>query len=484
MTLCAACVGFLVVALVAENLAWLADLKVVVQRTPSRFPSSQVVPPRELARGVPVMSVYTETSFLRDPQHGLLTNPTRVGREWEHPATVSYFDGGELLFASNIGLRVHGGKSRTGSPVKSFRLYFRRDYGSARFRPGTLFDGKGDPLTRLVAHNDLRVDGRGVWWHLVNPLAFDIVRQIGGLAPETQPASFVLNGVPQGLYVLVEHVREPFLMSRFGHENFDRADERRRRRWMRQVTKRPSVTQAELSTWLDVESLSRWFVSIVFCATTDPFQAVMFLDETQREARWFWVNWDMDHSFMDLYRSTGAPWRHDTFRTTLRSSAFEARLLRRLIADDPAYRDYLAGMFLDALNYQLTPAFLEERFRHYQSIVEAHGMEDDAYLDRLAEFFEERPSHVRKLLGEYLSLDSLHQVQVEGPAGASFQVNGHVVPHGFSGWYLEGTDIWVEFAAVPEGFSHWSVNGRRVPYHSVLHRVRRDVVIRAEVGAA
>ena len=45
MTLCAACVGFLVVALVAENLAWLADLKVVVQRTPSRFPSSQVVPP-------------------------------------------------------------------------------------------------------------------------------------------------------------------------------------------------------------------------------------------------------------------------------------------------------------------------------------------------------------------------------------------------------------------------------------------------------
>ena len=56
--------------------------------------------------------------------------------------------------------------------------------------------------------------------------------------------------------------------------------------------------------------------------------------------------------------------------------------------------------------------------------------------------------------------------------------------HGFSGWYLEGTDIWVEFAAVPEGFSHWSVNGRRVPYHSVLHRVRRDVVIRAEVGAA
>ena len=48
--------------------------------------------------------------------------------------------------------------------------------------------------------------------------------RLGGWRPRPQPASFVLNGVPQGLYVLVEHVREPFLMSRFGHENFDRAD--------------------------------------------------------------------------------------------------------------------------------------------------------------------------------------------------------------------------------------------------------------------
>ena len=155
LTLSALCLSILAVGLIAEHFDWLSDLEVVVQRSPARFPSSQVVSPGELARARSVLSVYTEARYLDDPGIGLFTNPTRVGRDWEHPATVSYFEEGALRFASNIGLRLHGGTSRIGSPVQSFRLYFRRDYGSAQFRPGTLFDGKGDPLERLVAHNDL-----------------------------------------------------------------------------------------------------------------------------------------------------------------------------------------------------------------------------------------------------------------------------------------------------------------------------------------
>ena len=185
--------SILAVGLIAENLDWLSDLEVVVQRSPARFPSSQVIPSSELARARSVLSVYTEARYLDGPDIGLHTNPLEVGRDWEHPATVSYFENGELRFASNIGLRLHGGLSRTGSPVQSYRLYFRRAYGSAQFRPGTLFDGKGDPMERLVVHNDLRMDQDGSWWHLVNPLAFDSARQVGGLAPETRPAAFVLN---------------------------------------------------------------------------------------------------------------------------------------------------------------------------------------------------------------------------------------------------------------------------------------------------
>lgn len=477
--LAALCAGFLCVGLLADNLAWLSNLRTVVQRAPSRYPSTLAVPAAELSRPGALLSVYTPDRHLHDPGLGLLANPTRVGRDWEHPAAVSYFEDGAVRFASNAGLRVHGGKSRIGSPVQSFRLYFRREYGSAQFRAGTLFGGKGDPLTRLVAHNDLRLDQRGRWWHLVNPLAFDIARRIGALAPETHPASFVLNGEPQGLYVLTEHVRRPFLLSRFGHENFDRADEALRRRWMRAVAAEPSFTMTDAASRLDVESLTRWFVSVVFCGTSDPFQAVMFRDRTQPGARWFWVNWDMDHSFMDFYRRASVPWRQDTFAATVRPGALEARIIRRLIEEDPLYRGYLADAFLDALNYRITPAFLDERFRHYRGVAERFGLEDDGYLEGLADFLEQRPAYVREMIVRHLNLDPLHRVRIEGPPGAVFRIDGQEVSAGFSGWYVRGTEVWVETAGAADGFLHWSVGERRFPSRRVGQRVVDDLVLRA-----
>ena len=483
-TVTALAIGLLAVGFLADQATMLSGLRTVIQRTPSQFPSSLVVPPTELSRPGALLSVYTEARYLHDPDYGLLTNPTRVGRDWEHPATVSYFEDGDLRFASNVGLRVHGGKSRTGSPVKSFRLYFRSDYGSAQFRPGTLFGGKGDPVTRLVAHNDLRLGPRGRWWHLVNPLAFDIARRVGALAPETQPAAFLLNGAPQGLYVLTEHVRKPFLVSRFGHDNFDRADVRFRQAALRQVMSAPSFTMADAATWLDVESLTRWFVSTVFCGTSDQFQAVMFRDRTQPGARWFWVNWDMDHSFMDFYRRAVAPWRQDTFRSTIRSRALEGQLIRRLLEEDPTYREHLVSAFLDALNYQLTPSFLEERFQHYRSIVQQFALESEDYLDGLAAFLGYRSTYIREILVRHLNLDRLYRMRVDGPPGAVFRVNDHRVSSGFSGWYANGGEVVVELAAASDEFHRWSVNGQPVASPTIRLRVVEDVEIEVEFSPA
>ena len=481
LTLSALCLGILAVGLIAENRSWLSDLEIVVQRSPAQFPSSQVVSPGELERATSVLSVYTETRHLDGPDIGLLTNPLEVGRDWEHPATMSYFEDGRLQFASNIGLRMHGGSSRTGSPVQSFRMYFRRAYGSAQFRPGTLFDGKGDPLSRLVAHNDLRMNQDSTWWHLVNPLAFDIARQIGALAPETQPAAFVLNGEPQGLYVLTEHVREEFLESRFGHDNFERADAQRRQHWMdTELPRRVPFTTADLSDWIDVESLSRWFVSVVFCATSDPFQGVIFRDMTQPTPLWFWVNWDMDHSFMDFYGYVRVESRHDTFETTLRKASFESRVLTQLIDRDPEYREYLAGLFLDALNYQLTPSFLGERYRYYREVAEQYRLDDDRYLETLGGFLADRPANVRQLMVRHLQLEPLVRLRLDGPAGVGYRVNDHTVAPDFIGWYLPGTDVQVELDQPRSELSHWLVNGERVTSAAVTHRVEARTLIRPQ----
>ena len=96
-----------------------------------------------------------------------MANKNEQGEEWERPGSVSYFDGGRLLFASGVGVRIHGGGSRITSPRQGFRLYFRRRYGARAFGPGILFGPDTAPIRHLIVHNDVRRDRDQSYWHLI-----------------------------------------------------------------------------------------------------------------------------------------------------------------------------------------------------------------------------------------------------------------------------------------------------------------------------
>jgi hypothetical protein len=402
---------------------------------------------------------------------------------------VSYYDEGRLLFAGNVGLRVHGGKSRVGSPVQSFRMRFRREYGSRQFVPGVLFDGRDDPLTTLIVHNDLRADGDGQWWHFVNPLAYDIARRLGAITPDTHPVRFFVNGDFQGVFVLVNRVRRPFMEARYGHDNFLRADGDIRRGLRRAIAAMQPITMETVGALIDLDNLSRWFMSIVFCATTDPFQGVLFRDETLPDAKWFWVNWDMDHSFMDLYKQARSAWRHNTFRSTLRKRRVESQVVTRLLAEDPAYRTYLARLFVDALNHAVTPAFLRERFEYYRDLAIRYGVEHLDYLEDLEAFLDRRPGVVRGHLRRYVKPGPAYRAAVKGPEDVEFVIDGYPEAAGYTGRYLVGQEIRVTLATRRSDFSHWVVNGQRVASPVLSHRVLTPTLIIpqfvvASVGAA
>ena len=116
---------------------------------------------------------------------------------------------------------MHGGASRVYSKLKSFRLYFRPSYGPAAVPAQTFFSkGPAGDLTRVIVHNDVRVDRLKREWHLVNPLAYDIAARLGGIVPRTRPVRFYLNGEFQGVYVITEQISPEFLEARFGHRDF------------------------------------------------------------------------------------------------------------------------------------------------------------------------------------------------------------------------------------------------------------------------
>jgi hypothetical protein len=450
----------LATGLVIERFGLLPQLAFAIQRAPRLLPSTTGIAPSIVATGVPILSLQIKPSDLNDPQSGLMTHRLEHGRAWQRPGFVSYFDRGELLFGAQAGVRIHGGKSRQFSPVQSFRLHFEKQYGADQFRPDVLFGSRSDPIRRLVVHNDLRQDHEGRWWHFTNPLAFDIATRLGAVTPQTQLARVFLNGQPQGAYVLTEHVTSKgFLRSRFGHSNFTIADPRtieRTREWVRR--QRP-LTMARVNEAFDVENLTKWFVSMLFCATTDAYQGVQLRDNSLTHGRWFWVIWDMDHSFMDLYGRARVPWEHDTFHFLLRKPEIRSELMTRMLVDDPAYVAYFKRTLADALNHRLTPGFLTERFNYYGRATRALRVPDTEYLGILNEFLIRRPAAVRELASRYLPDGRSFHCEVTAPPGTPFRVDRVPLVDHYDGWYFEGMPIRVEIDDRVNGFSHWLVNG-------------------------
>lgn len=452
--------GLVALGLVAESRGLFPELRFAVNRRPADMPSTRAVPAADRVAGHPILSIAVDPGDLLDPRRGLLAHPAERGREWERFAYASFFDEGQLLFASGAGLRVHGGRSRIVSEKKSFSLRFRRRHGQIDVPSALFFGEPSSGLERLIVHNDLRHDGTGRPWQLTNPLAYDIAARIGSLTPRTLPARLFLNGEPQGLYVLTEPVDGAYFEARYGHQDFEMessATSVRLREWA--STTRP-FTMSTASSKVDLENLTRWVISILFCGTTDIWQGTLARDRRAPRERWFWVAWDLDHSFMDLYRRAPVPWEINTFSSLLGKPDARSRILGRLLKD-PEYRDYFAQTVAEALNHRITPQFLSERLNHYRIVAGVHGLQDREFLEIAERFLAERPAHVRRLVQEYAGAGPVVDIRVGSDADVPLQVDGHETSGTYEGRYFVGSRVSV---AIPAGarpaFRGWTVNGQ------------------------
>ena len=303
-----------------------------------------------------------------------------------------------MLFASPTGVRVHGGGSRINSSKQGFRLYLRREYGASTVPPGLLFGPPHEhPLKVLMVHNDVR-NREGTRWALTNPFAFDIADAVGAITSPSRPVRLLLNGEYQGVYVLYEHFHPNHYFRAHGQRAVT-LDAKEFAALYEQIRALRPLTMAAAGELVDLDNLTRWFLATAFCATRDAFQGPsQFRDGSRQRAQWFWVNWDMDGSFGNADENP-----FDTLlippgggRRGRRPDEVRPDLLTRLLADDPAYRQYFERMWVDAMNYRLTPAFLRERFEHYRDVAITYGVQPLDYLEKLETFLRGSPRAVAR----------------------------------------------------------------------------------------
>ncbi len=457
-----------------------------VQWSPEALSSSRVVAMTEIATGRPVLSLTVPDPDLNDPARGILPNKLKHGVDWEREGSVSYFDGGKLLFAGGVGVRIHGGSSRQFAPKPGFRLYFRRKYGPREIPPGVLFGPAAQPIRRLVIHDDVRLEQKKVAWHFVNPLAYDIARAVGAIAPETKPVRFYLNGEYYGPFVLTERFDTRFFAAHWGYDDILLSQEEMNKLWEWVRTTRP-LTMARVAEHVDIDNLTRWFVATAFSATRDAYQGPgQFLDRTKDKGGWFWVNWDMDQSFRD--------WNLDSYQYLLERVAEGRRgrnpaeprsvIISQLIAEDAQYREYLKRVVQKVLNHQLTQAFLDERYEYYLNTATQLQVQRLDYLPALRQFLQRRRDFFRTTSEQWLNSPPGQRVTLSAPASVDVIIEGERVKNGYAGLYFPDIELTADIPAEHRnGFAGWRVNGKMIPGTlPLLFKAERPTQIEAVFG--
>lgn len=471
--------------------------KTTYQHTPNirrlkDLPSSKIIKENDFKKGWPIVSVVVDESDLYHPDKGIIPNKTLRGKYWEKPAYFSYFDeNGKLTFASMVGMRIHGGKRV--QFFSSFRFYFRKKYGIptfTEFTPGIKFSPNRLPLKRLIVHHTAWPPGG---WVFNNPLAYDISRRIGCVVPETKLSLLFVNGVDQGIHFLVPQINDELLEGYFGHKEFvsykfrstnsHKSEAFYVEKLWKPTTSCSDLVMADVGKHIDLDNLARHLFSFAFCGTTDFYQGIGVLDKSKSDNKLFWINWDMDHSFYDVYPKGKKReiWQQKGWRLIYKQGHYKigrTQLFSRLINEDPAYRNFVISLSVDLMNHRINQKYLQGRLQYYEGMMSSYGKSDFAYIDKLRHYFKNRSAFLRDEMREKFELGPSYSCRVKGPEGIQYSIDEYPEGSDYKGHYFEGNKVTVKIiSSHNEFFSHWLVNGKKIEEPSFAYTIKSDLII-------
>lgn len=176
----------------------------------------------ETYKNASVISIITDPDNLLSKLAGIYRygNWDNSGDEWERQAEVTYIDeDGTIPFETTMGIRIHGGYSRKWGQ-KSFRLYFREEYGLKNLKnyqliPGAKnFDKTAD--TTKYKKFILRNGGNDYkYTKLQDVWIQSLVEDRAYTTQSARPCVLFLNGEYWGLYNLTERYCDNYLETEF-----------------------------------------------------------------------------------------------------------------------------------------------------------------------------------------------------------------------------------------------------------------------------
>ena len=400
--------------------------------------------------GLPVLSLVTDPAHLWDEATGIHVNAEERGRDWERPVTVEWLSPeGELGFSLGAGLRIHGNISRLRVPKRSFRLYFRGDYGPTELAHPLFGTEPGQTYDRLVLRAG--VDDGWLWpcedmpgcyregaVFLRDQLVRELHGAMGQVVVQGRWVVVYLNGAYWGLYNLTERVDDTFLVTHFdastwyAHSKSGELAPGSADRWYRfadwlaSADLRAAAQYEQAVQYFDIENFTGYYLLNIWARNTDwPHNNwIVARPREGPDTRWRFIVWDAESTFER---------DENTFERVVMDKGRLGKMLASLL-QNAQYRTYfaaqaerhLAGALdtasvrerLDALAAELRPEVAAEAARwlpeHEPAVLVAQW---EAELQRISDTLDADAQRLRQLSDPEMLRQRLPQLAA--PAAAS-----------------------------------------------------------------
>lgn len=396
----------------------------------------------EYYKNLKVLSIVTDEANLFDYEKGIYTlgkvyddwknsssyssltpewmtpaNFTQKGSEWEREATLQIFEDGNLSLSQGIGIRIHGGATRS-MPQKSFNLYARSEYGASKFNLD-LFSGNlsNDYNGELINEFDsfmIRNGGNdSMYTRIRDKLNQSLVSDRNFLTQSMEPCIVFINGEYWGQYEITEKLSEDYISS---HYNVNKKNVC--------IVKNQELDTGEEETFEEYKSLRYWIKATSFsddekyaelCSKVD---MQSFIDYVSAEI--YFNNWDWGSNNVALWKSTKTegsnPYADGRWRFILFDTEYSANLYVQSGPDANTFKQIKeSGSFIgELLNGAMTNESFKKQFCLTFMDMANYNFEDE----KISELINELSSEYHDT-----NVDTFNRFWVEWPGGKNVERN-------------------------------------------------------------
>lgn len=276
---------------------------------------------------LPIISLVTDSTHLFDYDKGIYVagrvydeefrdwywgtgNFHKRGRDWERKAHVTYFEPSkEVGFSQNIGVRIHGGGSRS-LPIKSLRFYTRSSYGNAFINYKFFEELNQESFNRILLRNSGQ-DFDKTFFR--DALCHTLIKDLDIESQHYRPSILFINGEYWGLHNIRERIDKHYLAYRknIDPNNIDLVDffvasEGSKNHYdafihqLGQMELKDSMAYNYISSIIDVDNYIDYMIAKIYFATYDwPGNNLLFWREKNDNSKYRWINYDNDDAFDD-----------------------------------------------------------------------------------------------------------------------------------------------------------------------------------------